>query len=77
MRKPRYSIYDTFRREYLQELLLMRTDDGGFAVVGMKGTRDPAEALRFPGIKSAEGVRVRLGAWSELVILNAKGVIVG
>ena len=55
----------------------MRTDDGGFAVVGMKGTRDPAEALRFPGIKSAEGVRVRLGAWSELVILNAKGVIVG
>lgn len=77
MRKARYSIYDTFREEYLQELLMMRTDDGGYAVVGMKGTRDPAEAMRFPGVKSAESVRMRLGAWSELVILNAKGVIVG
>ena len=77
MKKKRYAIYDTWRREYLKELLLMRTDDGGYAVVGMEGTKDPAEALRFPGTKSAEQTRERLGAWSELVILNARGEIVG
>lgn len=77
MRKPRYAVYDTYRREYLAELLLMRTDDGGMAVVGMRGTREPAEAMRLPGVKSARQTIRRMGGGAEYVIINGKGDIVG
>lgn len=51
--KLRYAVYDTWRGECLRELLLMRTDTGGYMVIGMEGTRRADEAMRFPGVKSA------------------------
>lgn len=77
MKRPRYRVYDTYRREYLAELLLMRMDDGGMAVVGMRGTREPAEAMTFPGVKSARQTIERMGGGAEYVIINAKGDICG
>lgn len=75
--KLRYAVYDTYRGEYLRELLTMRTDDGGFQVIGMRGTRRAAEAMRFPGVKSARQTIAKLGGGAELVVINAKGDIVG
>lgn len=75
--KLRYRVYDTYRREYLERLLLMRGDDGGYAVVGMKGTKDPAAAMMFPGVKSARQTIGRLGGGAEFVVINQKGDICG
>ena len=75
--KLRYAVYDTWRGEYLRELLLMRTDTGGSEVVGMEGTRRAAEGMRFPGVKSARQVIGKLGGGAEYVVINAKGDIVG
>lgn len=75
--KLRYAIYDTYRGEYLRELLLMRTDTGGHQVIGMEGTRRVAEAMRFPGVKSARQTIGKLGGGAEYVVINAKGDIVG
>jgi hypothetical protein len=75
--KLRYTVYDTWRGEYLRELLLMRTDTGGSEVVGMEGTRRAAEAMRFPGVKSARQIIGKLGGGAEYVVINAKGDICG
>lgn len=75
--KLRYAVYDTWRGEYLRELLTMRTDDGGYMVIGMEGTRRAAEAMRFPGVKSARQIIGKLGGGAEYVVINAKGDICG
>lgn len=55
----------------------MRTDTGGYMVIGMEGTRRAAEALRFPGVKSARQVIERLGGGAEYVVINQRGDICG
>lgn len=75
--KLRYAVYDTWRGEYLRELLTMRTDDGGYMVIGMEGTRRADEAMRFPGVKSARQIIGKLGGGAEYVIINQRGAICG
>lgn len=75
--KLRYAVYDTWRGEYVRELLLMRTDTGGYQVIGMEGTRRAAEAMRFPGVKSARQTVGKLGGGAEYVVVNGKGDICG
>lgn len=75
--KLRYAVYDTWRGEYLRELLLMRTDTGGYMVIGMEGTRRADEAMRFPGVKSARQTIERLGGGAEYVVINQRGDICG
>lgn len=71
----KYTVYDTERRRYLQRVTAP-TGDRNTAIV-TEWTRDPAEAARFPGVKSAESVVRLLGSYSNIVIKNARGEIIG
>lgn len=75
MRKPRYAIYDTARRRYLLRVTLPDPDSPRVMITTW--TEREAQALRFPGIKSAQGMLDRLGNWNNLVIINRRGGIVG
>ena len=73
MTTPRYTVYDTEKREYLQRV---ETPDGDQARIVTYWTRDPAEAARFPGVKSAAAVVRMLGSYSQFAVKNAKGEII-
>ena len=69
----KYTVYDTEKREYLRRV---ETPDGDRARIVTYWARDPAEAARFPGRKSAEAVVRMLGSYSQFVVKNAKGEII-
>lgn len=69
MMKLRYSVYDAANLVYLKRL---ERPTGGSATV-TEWTRKPAQAMRFPGAKSAAAVARLLGC----VVMNAKGEIIG
>lgn len=73
-RKMRYAVYNTARHVWLREAI-MPTGDGSAMVTAW--TQRPEKAQRFPGIKSADGMLEKLGRFSEFVIVNGKGEIVG
>ena len=66
----RYSIYDPAQRVYLRRL---ERPTGDSAQTVTEWTRKPAQAMRFPGAKSAAAVARLLGC----VVKNAKGEIIG
>lgn len=70
MRLPRYAIYDTFHRVYL---LRVELPTGEAGLTYTLWTRNAAEALRFPGAKSARRMLGQLGA-RDAVIINGRGV---
>lgn len=72
-RKLRYAIYDTWHKAWLRQAT---PSDDGRHILATAWTFHPDEALRFPGIKSADAMLEKLGRFSELVIVNRKGDIV-
>lgn len=75
MKKPRYGIYDTYRREYLETLITIRGDDGESVIVGMRGTKDPERALLCVSAKAARNLIRRMGGGAEWKVKNARGEI--
>lgn len=73
-RKLRYGVYDTEQRVWLARAELPAGDDGAMVT---EWTKRAEKALRFPGIKSADAMLEKLGRFSEFVIVNGKGEIVG
>ena len=73
-RKLRYAIYDTWHKAWLRQAT---PSDDGRHILATAWTFHPDEALRFPGIKSAMGMVRKLGSYSEFVVKNEKGEIVG
>ena len=73
-RKLRYAIYDTWHKAWLRR---MDVPVDGIGAAVTTWTRRPEEAQRFPGIKSADAMLGKLGRFSEFVIVNGKGDIVG
>lgn len=74
MPKTRYTVYNTEIRRYLRRATLPL---GSESEVVTEWTRRAEDAQSFPGKKSAEAMVRRLGSFSELVVKNAKGEIVG
>ena len=74
MTRHRYTVYDTGRHEYLQSVEQPTGDEHSIVT---RWTRLPEEAMRFQGVKTAQRMVVRLGSYSEFVIKNEKGEIVG
>ena len=74
MTRHRYTVYDTSRREYLRCVELSTGDERGMVT---HWTKLPEAAMRFPGVKTAAKMVVRLGSYSEFVVKNEKGEIVG
>ena len=73
-RNLRYTVYDTWQHKYLRQA----TQPLGTAdQLHTEWTRHPERAQRFPGIKSADAMLEKLGRFSEFVIINGKGEIVG
>lgn len=70
----RYFVYDTARREYLE---VMNLPLGDPREIVTKWTRRRDEAYRFQSRKGAEKILNRLGNYSEFVIKNERGEIVG
>ena len=73
-RKLRYGIYDTARKAWLRR---MEAPVDGVGAVVTTWTKRAEHAQRFPGIKSADGMLEKLGRFSEFVIVNGRGEIVG
>ena len=73
MTQPRYTVYDTEKREYLQRIT---APTGDHAAVVTEWTKDPEKAARFPGVKSASAVVRMLGCYSQFVVKNAKGEVI-
>ena len=73
MANPRYTVYDTTRREYL--VRVERPIDDANQIV-TEWTRDAGAAARFPGVKSAAAVVRLLGCYNNFVVKNQKGEIV-
>ena len=69
-----YYVYDTDRREYMELAELPLGDPRHMAT---KWTRDRAEAYRFQSRKAAVVMLQRLGNYSEFVVKNERGDIVG
>ena len=74
MKRRRYTIYDTDRREYLELAELPLGDPRQMSTKWPRGQR---EAYRFTSIKAAQAMLNRLGNYSEFVIKNERGEIVG
>ena len=72
--KLRYAIYDTDSSQYLMRVEML-TADG--KVTFTLWTKNPAEAQRFPGIKSAMGMMARIGTGMNLIVRNGRGMRVG
>ena len=70
----RYTVYNTALRRYLESASM---PDGDPRAIVTKWTGHPERALRFPGVKSALGMVARLGNYSEFVVKNERGEIVG
>lgn len=75
MTQPRYTVYDTRRREYLLRITAP-TGNRETAVV-TEWTKDPEQAARFQGAKTAAAVVRMLGNYSQFVVKNAKGEVIG
>lgn len=73
-RKLRYAIYDTWRHRYLEQVAQPL---GSAEQLHTQWTKRAEKAQRFPGIKSADAMLEKLGRFSEFVIVNGKGEIVG
>ena len=73
MTQPRYTVYDTDRRQYLMRVT---TPTGDRAALVTEWTRDPEKAARFQGVKSASAVVRMLGNYSQFVVKNAKGEVI-
>ena len=74
MRKLRYTIYDTWQKKYLERAEQPPWNERQLAT---QWTRHPERAQRFPGIKSADAMLEKLGRYSEFIIINGRGEIVG
>lgn len=70
----RYTVYDTSRRMYLRRI---ERPTGSPDAIVTDWTRDPTEAARFPGVRTAMAVVRMLGSYSEFVVKNARGEIIG
>lgn len=71
MKKPRYSLYDTDTRRYL---MLAVQPDGAQDPIYTQWTGDREKALRFPGVKSARRMALKLESRrGEIIIKNARG----
>ena len=73
MTQPRYTVYDTTRREYLMRIT---HPTGEAAQMVTEWTKDPEKAARFQGVKAASAVVRMLGNYSEFVVKNAKGEVI-
>jgi len=73
MARPRYTVYDTMRREYLK---CAEQPLGTVGQLVTRWTRDAGEAMRFQGIKTAEAMVAKLGRYSEFVVKNERGEII-
>ena len=74
MTQLRYTVYDTMRREYLERITAPTGDN---RAVVTEWTKDPERAAKFPGVKSAAAVVRVLGSYSQFVVKNAKGEVIG
>ena len=74
MTRHRYTVYDTARHEYLRCVSMPTGDERGIVT---HWTRYIENAMKFPGIKTAQKMVNRLGSYSEFVIKNERGEIVG
>lgn len=72
--KPRYAIFDTDSNQYLMRVEMLTVDG---KVTYTLWTKNPAEAQRFPGIKSAFALMMRIGTRTNLIIRNGRGMRVG
>lgn len=72
--KPRYTVYDTDRREYLKRAERPLDRDSELVT---DWTRRAENAQRFPGVKSAARMVALLGRYSQFVVKNQRGEIVG
>ena len=74
MQRMRYTVYDTEAHKYLERATqVMGTDEH----LHTEWTRRADRAQRFPGRKSAEAMVRKLGGYSQIVIKNSRGEIVG
>ena len=74
MTQPRYTVFDTERRVYLERI---SAPTGDSRAVVTDWTKRPDKAARFPGVKSAAAVVRMLGSYNQFVIKNAKGEVIG
>lgn len=74
MTRKRYTVYDTSMRKYLESAVL---PDGDPRHLHTEWTRRPERALKFPGVKSARGMVAKLGSYSEFVVKNDRGDVIG
>lgn len=73
MTQPRYTVYDTERREYLEQIT---NPTGEAGAIVTEWTKKTDRAAKFPGVKSASAVVRLLGSYSQFVVKNAKGDII-
>ena len=74
MTRHRYTVYDTARHEYLQSVELPNEDR---MCLVTHWTKNADEALKYQGVKGAQLMLNLLGSYSEFVIKNERGEIVG
>ena len=74
MTRHRYTVYDTARHEYLQSVELPNEDR---MCLVTHWTKNVDEALKYQGVKGAMCALNLLGNYSEFVIKNERGEIVG
>ena len=74
MRRMHYMVFDTSQRKYLELAVQPLGTDGELVT---KWTRHPEKALKFPGIKSGQRMVRKLGGYSEIVVKNERGEVVG
>ena len=70
MEMPRYTIYDRHSGRWLSEIQLVPEHD---SAIYTNWTRNPEEALRFPGTKTARQV-LRVLNGKEFELRNGRGV---
>lgn len=74
MTRHRYTVYDTDRHEYLRCMTLPAGDERGIVT---HWTREVENAMKFPGVKSAQRMLNSLGNYSQFIIKNERGDVVG
>lgn len=70
--KLRYTVFDTVSNRYLKRFSVFSDTE-----VASEWTPRKAKAILFPGAKSARKVAHMVQHNGHVVILNAKGVIIG
>lgn len=69
----RYTVYDTEARKYLKSA---EQPLGSGSEIVTDWTRREENAMRFPGVKSAFAMVLKLGGTAQLVVKNERGQIV-